>query len=426
MHWTRRDLLTGCGALALTGTGAMIGGAFAAEAGQDWPCWRGPTGNGVAPVGASPPVEWSASRNIRWHSPLPGRGHSSPIVVGDRIYLTTADEHRQTQSVVCLERATGKGVWARQVSQGGLPERIHAKNTHATPTLAFDGDSLFAVFCHHDRVELTKLSPAGEITWQINTGPYQPQAYRYGYAPSPLLYQDLVIVASEFEQGYLAAFARRDGAARWTTARPQVSYSSPIVAHVAGRDQLLISGMDVVRSYNPANGTPLWSAPGTSLATCGTMVWNDNIVFASGGYPKAETIAIYADGTGRVAWRNKVKCYEQSMLYHGGHVYGVDDGGVAHCWSAADGAERWASRLAGPVSASPVLADGRIYATVENGTTFVFRADPSQFQLLARNTLGEEGFATPTIVGRQLFVRAAGRGAGGRQEVLFCIEERAG
>ena len=144
---------------------------------------------------------------------------------------------------------------------------------------------------------------------------------------------------------------------------PTISYSSPIVAHVAGRDQLLISGGKVVASYDPENGKPLWTADATTSATCGTMVWDGGLVFASGGYPDAETAAIAADGSGRVVWRNREKCYEQSMLAVDGYVYAVNDRGIAYCWKADDGTQMWQQRLGGggAVSSSPILAGGNIY-----------------------------------------------------------------
>ena len=155
------------------------------------------------------------------------------------------------------------------------------------------------------------------------------------------------------------------------------SHSRPSrLPHLAGKDQMLISGVQKVSSYDPANGKVLWSVDGTTFATCGTMVWDGDIVFASGGFPKKETIAVKADGSGRVLWINNQKCYEQSMLAYAGYVYALDDIGVMFCWRGTDGKEMWKERLAGPVSASPVMANGLIYWANELGTLFYVRPNP--------------------------------------------------
>ena len=390
----------------------------------DWPTWRGPHANGTAEAPQSVPVKWSETENIVWKAAVPGRGHSSPIVVGSRVLLTTADTESKQQSVVCFDRTTGERLWLTSVNQGGLPEQIHTKNTHATPTVACNGQLAFAVFHNHNRVQLIALNLAGEIVWQQNANAYQPDQYKFGYAPSPLLYDSLVIVASEFDgqTSCLVAHEQATGKERWRTARPNlVSFSSPIVGHVAGRDQLLISGCQAVTSYDPQTGKQLWTVKATTQATCGTMIWSEDLVFASGGYPNKETVAIRADGSGEIVWRNREKCYEQSMLFHAGYIYAVNDTGIAFCWRAADGEEMWKQRLGGKVSASPILVGDTIYSANEVGTMFVFKAQPTSFQALGNNQLGTEGFASPAICGNQIFLRAATGSGAARKEFLYCI-----
>ncbi len=419
-------------ALLLLATAGLLGSLVcgltpqlcAADRG-DWPSWRGPQGNGIAAAGQTVATSWSETENVLWKASVPGRGHSSPIVVGQHVFLTTADRARQVQSVLCYDRANGEKLWQTDVNSGGFPEQIHKKNTHASPTLACDGQRLFAVFHNHQAVQLTALDLAGKILWQKNAGPYRPQRYRYGYAPSPLLYQSTVIISAEYErQAFLAAFESKTGQEVWRQPRPAtVSYSSPIVARLAGQDQLVLSGGMRLSSYNPQTGKPLWSTRCIAPATCGTAVWDDDIVFASGGYPQRETVGVRADGSGKVLWKNNKKCYEQSMLAHDGYVYAVDDGGIAYCWRATDGEEMWKQRLGGSVSASPILVEEMIYLSNEAGTTFVFKADPQKFQLVAKNQLGDEAFATPTICGNQIFLRVAKRKSGRRQEMLYCIAD---
>ena len=402
--------------LFLTAAGSRLVSA------ADWTTWRGPNLNGIAAAGQTPPVTWSESQNIIWRAPIAGRGHSSPTIVGNRIFLTTADEASQTQGVIAIDRATGRQLWSTPISKGGFPQ-THRKNTHATPSVASDGERLFVSFHHHASIQVAALSLEGKGLWERTIGKYDPRKYRYGYAPSPMLYKSLVLIAADYEGGgWLAALDGRTGATKWQVARPRkLSFSSPVVANVAGRDQLLISGTEQVASYDPSNGRQLWATPATTMATCGTMVWDGNLVFASGGYPKSETVCLRGDN-GRLVWRNDKKCYEQSMLAVDGYVYAVTDRGIAYCWQASNGAEMWSSRLeGGAVSSSPILANGNIYLANERGTMYVFRAQPTRFELVSRNQLGQEAFATPTICDSRIYMRVASTTGGARQESLYCI-----
>ena len=189
----------------------------------------------------------------------------------------------------------------------------------------------------------------------------------------------------------------------------------------AGKDQLLISGGDKVSSFDPATGKALWNAPGTTAATCGTAVWEGDLVFASGGYPGAETVAVRADGSRIVAWKNVQRLYEQSLLAHDGHVYALTGAGIAFCWRATDGQEMWRQRLKGPVSASPVIAGDNIYWPNELGTLYVFKANPEKFDLVAENQIGTDSFPSPAICGGQIFLRVGDSSSGKRQEFLYCF-----
>ena len=390
---------------------------------RDWPWWRGPSRNGVA-VSPTAPTKFSDTDNVVWKTPVPGRGHSSPIVVGNQIILSTASKSPQVQSVVAFDRKTGKQLWKTDISEGGFPEKNHAKNTEATPTVACDGERLFVTFFHHETVQCTALDMSGKKVWQETVGPFNPRAFRYGYAPSPTLYRGSVIVSAEYDgESAITALDRQSGKQLWRTKRQSmITFSTPVVAHVAGKDQLLISGAGQVASYDPSNGKPLWTTPGTTAATCGTMVWDGDIVIASGGYPVAQTIAVKADGSGKVLWTNQQKCYEQSMLTHNGYVYALDDRGILFCWQASDGTEMWKERLfTGPTSASPVLVGGNIYWPNERGTWYVFKPNPQKYESVAENQLGDEGFASPAVVGGQMFVRTADSSGGTRQEWLYCF-----
>ena len=387
----------------------------------DWEQWRGPNSNAVAPPGESVPVKWTESSNVRWKTKVPGRGHSSPVVVGDLVVLTSADERNRAQAVIAFDRASGKQRWLTGVSRDGFP-KIHAKNTHASPTIAHSDGLFCATFCHHRKIEAVAVDAAGEIVWRKEVGPFSPKAYEYGYAASPTIWQDMLIVTGECDtSAWMKALDLHSGAIRWQQKRTKVlNWASPIVTKVGGREQLLISGGHMIAGYDPTSGQQRWSAKCLTMATCGTCVWMDGIIFASGGYPDAQTAAVSADGS-RVLWTNRVKCYEQSMLCHDGYLYAFSDNGVAHCWNAKTGQEMWKKRLRGPVSASPLLVGDTIFATNEAGTTFVFKASPAGFQSVARNQLGEEAFASPAVADNVLYLRVGHGRPSQRQEMLYAI-----
>jgi outer membrane protein assembly factor BamB len=392
---------------------------------HDWPWWRGPGRNGDAGT-SQLPTRFSDTENVLWRAPVPGRGHASPVVVGPRIFLATAEESTETQSVLAWDRDSGQQLWKTDISRGGFPENNHAKNTEASSTVACDGERVIATFFHHQGVHATALSLDGKILWQKRVGDFNPKRYEYGYAPSPALYRDLVIISAEHDgDSYIVALKREDGSQVWRAERPRnITFSSPAIGHVAGRDQLLISGAEHIAAYDPATGTQLWRATGTTAATCGTMVWAGDIALASGGYPKAETLAVRADGSGQVLWKNNQKCYEQSMIVSGDYLYALTDAGIAICWRISDGQEMWKERLRGPVSASPILADGKIYWANELGTLYVFAANPREFQLLAENRVGDETMASPAVSGNRMFLRVARQEGPRRQEYLLAIGEK--
>lgn len=399
-----------------------IGDFPSLSAKTDWPWWRGPLRNGLAdetPV----PTKFSEKDNVVWKSPVPGRGHCSPTVVGNRVYLTTADMKEKIHSVLSYDRKTGRLLWKKDVNQGGFPAKNHPKNTEASSTTACDGERVFATFYHHDKVVAVAFDVDGNLVWEKDVCSFRPRTYEYGYAPSPVLYLETVIISAEYDGlSYITALDRKTGEIRWQIPRPtMISFSTPVIAHVNGKDQMLMSGAQKIWSYNPGGGQSLWSAEGTTLATCGTMVWDGDTVFASGGFPKAETLAMKSDGSGEVLWWNNQKCYEQSMLAYQGYLYALNDNGVMFCWRGSDGKEMWKERLKGPVSASPVLANGNIYWANELGTVYVFRATPERFILIAENQVGSDSFPSPAICGGQIFLRIGLGNGGDRQEWLYCF-----
>lgn len=390
---------------------------------NDWARWRGPGGNGIA-ESTKPPVQWSSENNVVWKVKVPGRGHASPIVVDGKIFLATADKDKQSQSVVCFDQASGKQIWRSVANTGELSGRIHRKNTHASSTIAIHGENLFAVFCNHGKVRITALDFDGNEVWKKEVGMYEPK-YPFGYGASPIVHGDNVIVTNENRaDSAVVAFDAKTGDQRWKINRDGVtSYSTPVVTTINGQQQLLLSGGNKVVSYDPANGTKLWSIDASWEVTCGTMVWDGNMVYASGGYPNGQTLGIDAV-SGKKIWENPAKVYEQSMITIDGYLYAHSDNGVIYCWRAKDGKEMWKQKFSSrrvPISASPVLANGNLYFTAENGETVVVRVNPEQYEEIGRNKLGDEAFASLAFCGNRIFARVGDNSSGSRQEWLYCL-----
>lgn len=387
----------------------------------DWPWWRGPHRNGIAPANQYPPLRWSETENIVWKAPVPGRGHGSPTVVGEKIFLATADEQQEVQSVLCYDRQTGTQLWKTDVHRGGFQAK-NKKASLASATVACDGQRVFINFLNDGAVYTTALSVDGEQLWQTKISDY---TLHQGYGSSPAVYDSLVLVSADNKAGgAIAALDRASGKIVWKSDRPKTpNYPSPIILHVAGRDQLLFTGCNLVTSFAPLTGEKNWEIKGATTECVTSTVTDGRLIFTSGGYPDNHMSAVLADGSGEVVWRNNVRVYVPSMLVRDGYLYAVTDAGVATCWKCETGKEVWQGRLGGTFSSSPVLVGERIYVTNEAGETFVFKASPADFALLAKNQLGEEVFATPTICGGRIYIRVAEQHEDQRQETLYCLSD---
>lgn len=418
---------------ATTWSGALNAQSFD-EPRSEWSRWRGPTGNGIANASNDVPLTWSETENVVWKVKIAGRGHSSPVIAGGRVFLTSADEQQQMQSVICLDQQTGKQEWSQVINKGGLPAQIHDKNTHASPTVAITGDRILAVFLHHDAIHATCLDVNGKQIWQEKIGDYASK-HPFGYGSSPVAVGDLFIVSNENKiDSAIVALDVKSGEQRWRADRKlpagyksvnglKTSYSTPVVADIGGSLQMLISGGNRITSYNPETGEELWKCRASWDVTCGTMVWDEfsNSVIASGGYPTQETLAIKADGSGKQVWTTSVKCYEQSLIVVDGYVYGQAERGVIYCWHAADGSVQWRERFEGPESASPVAVGDHIFFTSEKGNTLVIKANPEKFEKVGVNHLGESAFASMAIDNDRIYARVAKKENGKLQEYLFCL-----
>lgn len=390
----------------------------------DWLNWRGPYGNGIAAEGQSVPVEFSETENVKWKAPVPGRGHSTPIVVGDRIFITTAREDVGSQSVLCYSFSSGERLWEKILIEGKLPERIHRKNTHASPSVVSDGKRIFVLFfVKGDRLQLFSLDLEGNELWRVDAGRFYPERH-FGYGSSPLLAGGNVIVSAESEgDGFIAGFDADTGKQVWQTARhaERSSFGAPVLAELDGKAQVVLNGADRVASYDPKTGRELWSVEGGDPLIANSVLWKDDIVFASGGYPGQETWAIDVKKR-KTIWSSPVKCYEQSMVVVGEYLYGVAEGGIAHCWDVADGNVRWRERLPkGPESASLVYAAGYLFHANEEGKVFVIKPNPDRLELVAENQLGDEIFASPVVCRDRILIRSAKYDGETRTETLYAI-----
>ncbi|MBN9119513.1 MAG: PQQ-binding-like beta-propeller repeat protein [Planctomycetes bacterium] len=390
---------------------------------NDWPWWRGPTRDGVA-APQKVPLEWSADKNVLWEAPVPGRGHGSATVVGDRVFLATADEKTEVQGVLCLDRKTGAQKWHAEVHRGNFTKAgMNAKASHASATPACDGERVYINFLNNGAVHATALDLDGKPVWQQKVTDY---TLHQGFGPSPAIYGPLLIVMADNkgDHGLLAGLDRATGKPVWTRKRPKApNYASPIVLTVNGKDQLIQIGCDLITSLDPLTGKEFWELKGATTECVTSTVTDGTHVFTSGGYPRNHVAAVRADGSG-IACDNKTRVYVPSMLIRSGYLYAVMDEGNAVCWKADTGAEQWKGRLGGTFSGSPVLVGEHVIATNEAARTFVFKASPKEFELVGENQLGSESFSTPTVCGGRIYLRAAVKDKGGRQEKLFCIGEK--
>jgi outer membrane protein assembly factor BamB len=385
-----------------------------ASSANDWPWWRGASldGHAFAQDGPAPPLSWSETENVLWKADVPGRGHATPTVWGDRIFVSTADDDAETMSLLCFARDDGELLWTKRLHEGNFMHR-HNKNSHASGTPACDGTHVYVahMVTHdgQDGIWVSAVDLDGNIAWQKKAGPF---TSRHGYGSAPSMYRDLLIVNGDNgENGFLAALERSSGEVRWRIRRPlYYNFSSPVVAEVAGREQLLTHGVGEVTSYDPATGDQLWRCDGPTETCANTVAFDTERVYAAGGWPDKNLLAIRADGSGDVTdshieWQTgKAVCYVPSMLVDGGRLYSVNDQGVAACYDAASGNVHWVKRLGGNFSASPVLAAGHIYVPDEAGLVHVFRASDT-YASVAQNDLADGGFASPVIIGGVIYLR---------------------
>jgi len=378
------------------------------EGAKYWPVWRGPSGQGIV-TGAGYPDTWSATETVAWKKPVGGRGNSSPIVWGDRIFLTTAYDGGRRVSMLAFRRSDGAQLWETFAPEGEAGW-VHQKNGHASATPVTDGKLVYASFGNRG---LVAFDVNGKLAWHREVG--QIDNY-HGPAGSPLLYKDRVILFQDHRQGaFVAAFDARTGKQVWKTARTaNVGWGTPVAVRVGNHDEIVVSSQYAVTAYDPDTGKELWRCDGNSFEVIPTPVVGHGLVFASSGRV-GPTLAIRPGGKGdvtrtHVAWMSpKGSPFVPSPLVYGDYLYTVNDmASIVTCFEAATGKVMWQGRLGVAqregFSASPVGVDGRVFFTNDQGETFVLRAGPT-FELLRTNRIGEMTLASPALVDGRWYIR---------------------
>ena len=386
----------------------------ATAAAEEWPAWRGPRGDGTS-TETGVPLRWSADENVAWKTPIPGKGHSSPVVWGDRVFVTTCIEEQGARLLLCLDRRTGKVLWKRPVLTAPL-EKKNKLNSYASSTPATDGRHVWVTFLDAPHPRVVCYTVDGEEVWRATPGEFHSM---HGYCSSLIPYKDMIILNADQDavlplRAYIVAYEKATGKERWRIDRPNRvrSYTPPAIFQAAGKMQLVVSGAKCVASYDPDTGRQHWLIDGPTEQYCASLVFTDGLFMMTGGFPELHIIGIRPDGTGNVtdthvAWHiesRTIASYVPSPIAEGKHFFVVSDAGLATCLEAATGRILWSERLGKHHSASPVSAEGRLYFLDDAGTMHVVRAG-SEFEVLARNDLGEECRASPAISGGQIFLR---------------------
>lgn len=412
-----------------------------------WPQWRGPLANGVAPH-ADPPLEWSETKNVRWKVPLPGKGHSSPIVIGDRVFVLAAAPvgeaqkpvfdsapgvhdsvpvtHRHQYMVLALSRADGKVLWNKVVNEVWPHEGGHETGSPVSNSPITDGEFVYAFFGSRG---LFCLDMEGTLRWQKNLGRMQ-TLHAHGEGSSPVLFGDTLVVNWDHEgDSFLYAFNARTGEQKWRVARDEkTSWSTPLIVVHEGKPQVVVSATKRVRGYDLATGTQLWECAGLTDNVVSSPVHTDGLIIAGNSYYRQAMVAIRLAGakgdissTDRVAWRlGRLTPYVSSPLLYDDTVYFLrHNQNVISRMEPLTGTFRGEPLRLDPIRdfifASPVGAAGRIYVTGRDGMTVVLRHDRDN-DTLAANQLEDSFSASAALIDRELYLRG--------ERFLYCIAEK--
>jgi outer membrane protein assembly factor BamB len=380
---------------------------FAADA-QDWPEFRGPTGQGIS-TERGLPLEWSESRNVIWKTRVPGLGWSSPVVAGGRVWVTTATElGGASLRALAFDVETGREVVNTEVFRVPNARLTNPKNSLASPTPIVEGDR---VYVHFGADGTAALTTSGEIVWKTRL-PYQSQ---HGNGGSPALYGDLLIVNCDgSDEAFVVALDKHTGKIRWKTSRRQPwdqAYSTPLVIQIGDRDEVVSVGAYRAAAYDPQSGKEIWRVSySDGFSNVPRPVYGHGLVYIATGFQQPSLLAVRADGTGdvtktHIVWTlRRAAPLTPSPLLVGNELYVVSDIGIASCLDAQTGEAHWQQRLGGNYSASPIFGDGRIYFLSEEGTAIVI-APGTVFRRLAMNPLDGATLASMAVSAGSIFIR---------------------
>ena len=375
-----------------------------------WPRWRGPSGQGVV-EGTGYPDRWSDTANVRWKRPVPGRGHSSPIVWGDRIFLTTSRDRGRRVSILSFRRSDGTLLWQAD-APNGRAERHHGKNSPASATVTTDGERVYASFGSRG---MLAVDFDGNIVWHRELGRIDNY---HGPAGSPLLYRDSVIIYQDQNGGaFVTALDARTGETRWRTERgARVGWGTPIAISVGDHDELIVSSQRFVQSYDPSTGEELWRCQGMLREVIPTPAVGHGLVYCASGRA-GPTLAIRPGGRGdvtrtHVEWSiTRGSPFVPSPTVYGDYLYQINDmSSIITCLNARTGETVWQERLGRPrregISASPIVVDDKLFVTNDEGQTFVLKTGPD-FEILHVNDIGAPTLASPALVDGIWYIRTA-------------------
>lgn len=375
---------------------------------ENWPGWRGPRGDGTS-TETDIPQHWSDSENVAWKVEVPGRGHASPIVWRDRIFLASALEDRQERILCAFDRLSGKQLWQQTVLKAPLEEK-HTLNSFASSTPATDGKLVYAAFLDQDAMLVAAYDLSGKRRWLVRPGVF---SSKHGFCSCPVLFENLVIINGDHDgNAYLVALDRATGETIWKAERENKtrSYVTPIIREYDGRTQLILSGSKCVTSYDPRTGKLHWIIDGPTEQFVASIVDAHGLLFMTCGYPDKHMLAIRPDGHGNVTnshivWREtRGASYVPSPIAIGDYFLLTADNGVASCFEATTGKRLWMERIGTRYSSSPVTCEGLAYFTSDDGETKIIRPGP-KLEIAATNRLGENVFASPAISQGKIYLR---------------------
>jgi outer membrane protein assembly factor BamB len=388
-------------------------------AAENWPCWRGPRGDGSSAEGHVP-TQWSGTENVAWKVEVPGLGHSSPIVWEDKIFVISCLTDSQERVLLSFDRRTGRRQWQQTVLKVPL-EGKHTLNSFASSTPATDGQRVYISFLDGEQMLIAAYDFQGRQLWLVRPGAF---SSKHGYCSSPVLFEDKVIVNGDHDgDAYLVALDRETGKTIWKIDRENKtrSYVTPIIRQIEGRPQMILSGSKSVASYDPRTGERIWVMDGPTEQFVASMVDNGELVFLTAGFPDHHILAIRPTGHGNVTdthivWRTTENCsYVPSPVIVGDYFLVVADNGIASCYRAATGERQWKERIGRHYSASLLAAEGRAYFLSDDGVMSIVKPG-SKYDLVSKCELGEACFSSPAISQGQIFLRA--------EKHLYCIGQK--